>query len=154
MVKRLKVLENKALELIEKYLLYRWTIKFNYSRIFFGKCVFREKTIYLSKLFIEVNSDEEVEKTLLHEIAHALAYEFDEETGHGESWKKYCQILGTPAEEFVDSSVIPSKGCKFKIVDIRTNQIYGYTKNKTDDYHLRYVFGIPDTLGNLELVEI
>jgi predicted SprT family Zn-dependent metalloprotease len=120
MAKRLALLESKTIELFNRYFLVDWKVKFNRSTIFFGKCVYREKTIYFSKEFIAINSDEELEKTLLHEIAHAISWEYERETGHGSTWQKYCEILGTPAEEFADTAITPNR--KYSItIDEREN---------------------------------
>lgn len=47
--------------------------------------------ISLSMKMVELNSEEEVKQTILHEIAHALA---GPGVGHGYKWKSYCRQLG------------------------------------------------------------
>ncbi len=37
-------------------------------------------------------------RTLLHELAHALAWRHQRRTGHGEAWKYWCAQLGIPGE--------------------------------------------------------
>lgn len=55
-----------------------------------GQCSYREKKIRLSSQFVGRNPESEVEKTIIHEIAHALC------PGHGHDivWKSKCISLG------------------------------------------------------------
>ncbi len=78
-------------ELLEKYDLEGWIIKMDGSKRRFGQCRSWEKTISLSKTLVELNSEERVKNTLLHEIAHALT---KEERGHGREWRKMALFLG------------------------------------------------------------
>ncbi len=41
---------------------------------------------------------EQLRRTLLHELAHALAWEHHRQTGHGVAWKHWCAQLGIAGE--------------------------------------------------------
>jgi len=49
------------------------------------------KTIRLSRHLVQLNEDDEVRDTILHEIAHALA---GLENGHNAKWKAVCRRIG------------------------------------------------------------
>ena len=50
-----------------------WSFKLDRSKVCFGKCYYSKKQISLSRYLVELNDEEEVRDTILHEIAHALA---------------------------------------------------------------------------------
>jgi predicted SprT family Zn-dependent metalloprotease len=59
-----------------------------------GRCHYSTKKITLSKWFVELNKEEEIEDTILHEIAHALSWIYDGFTGHGRIWKRWAMKVG------------------------------------------------------------
>jgi predicted SprT family Zn-dependent metalloprotease len=68
-----------------------WHFKFNHRRRHIGLCSYRERTIYLSKPLVLVNSEEDVKDTILHEIAHVKAGGL---AGHGRMWKLEAMAIG------------------------------------------------------------
>src|SRR5882724_1614255 len=72
-----------------------WKIKLVQSdkskSLFLGKCVYKEKTIYLNALFIDVQDEIEIKETINHEIAHALV----PQDGHGLLWRAKAIELGS-----------------------------------------------------------
>jgi len=68
-----------------------WKFKFDRAKKRFGMCNYTSKTISLSKHLTEINSEEKVTETILHEIAHALA---GHSAGHGQKWKETMIYLG------------------------------------------------------------
>jgi predicted SprT family Zn-dependent metalloprotease len=75
----------------------RWRFEFNRSKKYRGMCCFDLHVIKLSKLFVELNTEEDVRDTILHEIAHALTYKDKDERlhhGHGELWKRVANNIG------------------------------------------------------------
>lgn len=67
-----------------------------------GCCHYAKRRITLSRHFVARFLQEAPQlicHTLLHEIAHALAYIHCKETGHGRFWKQYCAQLGIPNEK-------------------------------------------------------
>ena len=74
---------------------HHWRLSFNKDRESLGSCNLTNKTIYLSKYYLNRIPYEDMEYTLKHEIAHALAGKPD----HGDEWKEECRKLGIPAIE-------------------------------------------------------
>lgn len=67
-----------------------------------GCCRYRLRRITLSRHFVArfcVEHPQLICRTVLHEIAHALAFIHHKETGHGRFWKHYCALLGIPDEK-------------------------------------------------------
>jgi SprT protein len=87
---------NQARELAEGLmrlhrLLPKWSFTFDRSKVRFGKCDYRMKRISLSKYLVELNKEDDVRDTILHEIAHALA---PRGAGHGPAWKSLALSIG------------------------------------------------------------
>tara|TARA_R100001594_G_scaffold147001_2_gene199297 strand:- start:881 stop:1321 length:441 start_codon:yes stop_codon:yes gene_type:complete len=59
-----------------------------------GRCHYYKKKITLSKWYAELNEEREIEDTILHEIAHALAWTHDKFKGHGKIWKDWAIKVG------------------------------------------------------------
>jgi predicted SprT family Zn-dependent metalloprotease len=68
-----------------------WSFTFDNSRVRFGKCNYHKKQISLSKYLVELNGEDGVRDTILHEIAHALA---PRGAGHGPAWKSLAMSIG------------------------------------------------------------
>lgn len=75
-----------------------WSIKLDRARRRAGACYVQRKMISISAHHIELNSEATIIDTLLHEVAHALAYEHDRITGHGPLWRKWVKRLGGQPE--------------------------------------------------------
>jgi predicted SprT family Zn-dependent metalloprotease len=71
-----------AVKLMDKHGLLEkgWNFTFDNARRRFGCCMYRPKVITLSKHLTELNDEDKVKDTILHEIAHALT------PGHGHDW--------------------------------------------------------------------
>ena len=66
-----------------------------------GCCKMQQRRISLSRYYAEAYATREpvqLWRTLLHELAHALAWHYHRSTGHGSIWKRYCTALGIPGE--------------------------------------------------------
>lgn len=75
--------------------------KFNNRKRAAGLCNYSRKLIALSKPIFDLNlkdNPEFIVDTLLHEIAHAIAYEVYKDYGHGVGWKKVCVAIGAKPE--------------------------------------------------------
>ena len=68
--------------------------KFENCKATLGRCHYTTKMIALSKWYVEENVENDIEDTILHEIAHALSWIHDGVTGHGKVWKKWCRKIG------------------------------------------------------------
>lgn len=56
------------------------------------------KTIVLSRFLLEWGDEDEIRETVLHEVAHALVLDEDEE--HGPRWRAACNRLGCSTSPF------------------------------------------------------
>lgn len=68
-----------------------WTFGWHNSVRAFGTCHYGNKTISLSQSLVAMNDAERVKRTVLHEIAHAIA---GKKAGHGRTWQRICRELG------------------------------------------------------------
>jgi len=90
-----ELIDKTKLELTEQYpFLENWFVSFDNAKRRAGVCRVSTKEISLSKHHILNNSIEVVKDTILHEFAHAIAYEIYSESGHGVQWKKIALQLG------------------------------------------------------------
>ena len=81
---------NLALMLMKQFHLNDWKFEFDYHKTRFGVCMYRTKTISMSRLLTILNEENIVKDTILHEIAHALV-PYD---GHGKKWRNVCCAIG------------------------------------------------------------
>ena len=80
-----------ARSLMDGYGLKSWDFSFDRANRRFGCCYRDLSRITLSRPLTLMNGAEEVRRTLLHEIAHALA---PQKAGHGPEWKAIARRLG------------------------------------------------------------
>lgn len=84
-----------------------WKGKMDDAKKRFGLCRMSSKEISLSGPLTILNPEEEVRDTILHEIAHALAWElYKENCGHDERWKTICRRIGARPERTYDDDVV------------------------------------------------
>ena len=79
-----------AIRLMQEHGLRGWTFRFDHARRRFGSCQWDAKLITLSRPLVILNGIEQVQDTILHEIAHALT----PGDGHGSRWKAACRRIG------------------------------------------------------------
>ena len=72
-----------------------WFFKFSRASTTFGTSNSRLKRIKVSKATAAINTEERVERLILHEIAHALT---PNDPGHGREWRAKCEEIGLPNE--------------------------------------------------------
>ncbi len=87
----------------EHRLIPKWIFRFDRSKVRFGKCDYTNRVISLSRYLVELNSEQEVRDTVLHEIAHALA---PRGAGHGEAWRTVARSIGCNAARCYGEEVI------------------------------------------------
>ena len=73
-----------------------WTFVWGRGTSTFGTSSSSRKRIKVSKPLAEVNTEERVERLILHEIAHALT---PNDPGHGAEWRAMCTKIGLPNEK-------------------------------------------------------
>lgn len=89
-------IEQLALDLMSRYgLISRgWIFAWDRAKRRYGLCCYRTQTISLSRPLALI-APEEVEDTLRHEIAHALA---GDQAGHGREWRIIARRVGARPE--------------------------------------------------------
>lgn len=93
--------------LMDKYLNKSWTMKINNNKRMFGYCWYRKKQIEMSRVLTELNDEETVKNTILHEIAHAL---LPPKVGHGIEWKNLHRKLGGNGKRCYSNEVKKEEG--------------------------------------------
>lgn len=84
-----------------------WRFEFDTATRRFGACFYSKKLITISTDLTELNSEEQVKDTILHEIAHALCKPEDH---HNFTWETACMITGAiPKACYSSETVICSK---------------------------------------------
>lgn len=74
-----------------------WRFGFDRAKSRLGQCQYTRRTITISAYMVSAATVEQVEQTMLHEIAHALLPPYDEygkKIGHGRRWKTLAAQIG------------------------------------------------------------
>ena len=100
-----------ATNLMEKHnlIISGWRFQFDNSKKRFGCCMYRTKRISLSKHLTELNDEEHVKDTILHEIAHALTPGH----GHNSTWRRKAIEIGCNSERCYSSKVVTTPESKY-----------------------------------------
>jgi predicted SprT family Zn-dependent metalloprotease len=94
-----------ARSLLDAHGLEGWTVRFSRSKRTLGRCLYDDRTIEVSRHFVERNDVEAIRDTLLHEIAHALVG-FGH--GHDSAWRQMCQRIGARPERLSFEAEMPA----------------------------------------------
>ena len=117
-----------AYALFEDFGLIGWTFHINDNKRRLGVCKFRTKRIEVSERIL-VNRAE-LDDTIRHEIAHALA---GSKAKHGPDWKKWAAYCGAKPQHCADADAdIPqtAKGARLKAVCVCGDTHYLYRRPK------------------------
>lgn len=127
-----------SIEDVEKYVyeclsatrLKGWIFAFMDSCRRLGSCDVDSQQIMLSRSFTEayLHRDQAlIRRVIMHELAHALAWDRLHYWGHGTPWKVYCAALGIPREK-ATTNVHPwsAKQKKYAICHKETGEIFVY----------------------------
>lgn len=103
-----------AIKLMSKYKLIEqgWRFEFDGAVKRFGVCRTSRRIIGLSRHLVEVNDEERVKDTILHEIAHALT----PGQGHNWVWKRKCVEVGCKPERCYTSEDTTLVELKYKAI--------------------------------------
>ena len=91
-----------------------WHFEFEDCKGTLGRCHYAEEKITLSKWYAELNDEQKVEDTILHEIAHALAWINNKFTGHGKVWQNWARKIGATPKACKSNIVSPEKHYKYE----------------------------------------
>jgi predicted SprT family Zn-dependent metalloprotease len=90
-----------------------WKFEFDNAKRRFGLCSHLEKKIYLSKHLTELNSEERVKNTILHEIAHALV---GFKHGHNIVWKRKAIEIGCDGKRCYSATNVITPQAKYTAI--------------------------------------
>lgn len=142
---------------MEEHGLAGWQFGWDRARRRLGVCRLREQCITLSIHFVCANLEvpHEIRDTILHEIAHALAWTRHGDRTHGPLWKQICREIGAVPRAAARQDSIRVTTYNYALRLKTTGEIVAH-------YHRRPAFarylkrmalkGRPETLGQLELV--
>ncbi len=85
---------SRARELMDGHGLEGWAFAFDSAKRRSGACHFDSRTISMALEFARIAPDDEVDDTILHEIAHALV---GPAQGHGPAWQAKAREIGCSA---------------------------------------------------------
>ncbi len=147
----------EALDLLNQSLqqhgLSNWTGGLDNARRRFGVCRIDKKHISLSRTLCELNDRAEVYDTILHEIAHALAWQrHGENCAHDKRWKAICVEIGARPVACYDGEVI-QPAAPWVLVHRDTGEVFrSYHKKPRRNWSTVWIRGRKaDTLGKLEI---
>ncbi|MBX2819591.1 MAG: SprT-like domain-containing protein [Rhodothermaceae bacterium] len=87
-----------------------WSFRWDRAKRRFGCCDYTNKLISVSKHLALLNSYEQSQDTILHEIAHALA---GRAAGHGPDWVAACQKVGARPERCYSTIEVQTPTAKY-----------------------------------------
>ena len=101
-----------ATSLLAQHGLSGWRFLLDHGRTRCGACHYATRTISVSRHFVSLNSQAEVENVILHEIAHALV---GPGHGHGQRWQQTARAIGARPEAYAPDD-IQMPAAKWQIV--------------------------------------
>ena len=113
---QLELVRRLAESLMRDHHLAGWSFKFDRSRRRFGICLARERRIQLSRPLTLLNDELQVRDTILHEIAHALAYlKHGVRAAHDRRWKKIATGIGADPKRCYDTALVETPQLPFLV---------------------------------------
>lgn len=137
-----------------------WSFGWDKTTRRLGCCKMQQRRISLSRYYAEAyatKDPEQLRRTLLHELAHALSWVHHGSRGHGPVWKRYCAALGIPGERAGVRGIefdTPQRAPRFSLCHSETGEIFRtYTRrprHTTASLRRCYIPGRKaETLGKL-----
>lgn len=145
-----------------------WSFGFDRAVRRLGCCRLQEKRITLSRHFVALylarGDSGQIQRTLRHELAHALAWTHHRSHGHGAVWKRYCAALGIPEERATTKCADftppdrPPRRVRWLLCHAETGEVFKeYTRcprHRAAYYRRCYIPGRKEeTLGKLTIRE-
>ena len=133
-----------------------WTWELDAAVRRFGACVPGRRQIRVSRNLAAINSDDETRDTILHEIAHALAFvEHGQDCGHDARWRAIASRIGARPERTVDVSEVSSVAGAYFLIHRDTGEVFRafHARPPSRDYRGAWVPGRrADTEDSLAVV--
>jgi predicted SprT family Zn-dependent metalloprotease len=122
----LKQASKLAIKLMDKHGLLGqgWYFTFDRSNQRFGSCQYLRKRITLSKYLTELNSEQEIQNTILHEIAHALC----PGQHHNHIWKAKAKEIGCTGDRCYSYKQVIIPELKYSAVCSSCNEKYSRSR--------------------------
>lgn len=112
-----------ARELLDQYGLQDWRFKIDTRpKMRLGQCRYTKREIAVSAWVFRLRPDD-VEDTLRHELAHALAWTRDGASGHGWRWKKWCRTVGANPNRLAEPGAAPER--KYTLTCAKCGDVVG-----------------------------
>ena len=167
--KSLDDVEKYAEECMELCVSPGWIMRWDRAVKRLGCCRLNERVITFSRYFVDAYLKEDPElirRTVLHELAHARAWEMFHERGHGAAWRRACAELGIAGERSVCScedfspfAAGHEKKARYALCHKETGEVYRYyyRKPRLSEHRLRYSY-MPghkkETFGKLQIIDL
>lgn len=147
--------------------LHGWSFGWDRAQHRLGCCHLSRRRITLSHYFVEtylVKDRFQVWRTLMHELAHALAWERRRHAGHGAIWRMYCRKLGledekatTRCDDFAPARL--QHPPRYALVHADTGEVFATyrraPRRSAAQWRRCYIPGRKDeTLGKLKVVPL
>lgn len=110
-------------------------IQYNLSGRTAGQAFLQENKIRLNQYLLEKYGQKFIERTVVHEMGHLIAYRVFNERGHGRVWRHVMNVLGGPTERCHTYETKPARiakkslchcdkcGKEFNLTNYRVNKI-------------------------------
>lgn len=108
-----------------KHELFGWRFQFDDAVRRFGYCSYKKEIISISRNLVELNSEEKVRDTILHEIAHALC---DRKDGHNSNWIFKARAIGCDGERCYNHEEIETPELKWKATCSKCGRVVNYAR--------------------------
>lgn len=122
-----------AYELMESHDLFTqgWVFEFDRAKKRFGLTQHGKKIISLSRHLTELNDEEHIKDTILHEIAHALV---GKGNGHNWRWKMKAREVGANPQRCYDSTKVEKPEYKYSATCPGCETVHGTYKKTRYTY--------------------
>lgn len=145
-----------------------WSFGWDRSVKRLGCCKMTRRSISLSRHFVAAyleRDPELIRRTILHELAHALAWLYQRERVHGPAWRSWCAALGIAGEKatckcdaFGPADLLKTRA-RYALCHCETGEVYRYyTRRPSIPAHKLARYYIPGkkdaTLGKLCLISL
>jgi predicted SprT family Zn-dependent metalloprotease len=124
----------------------------------YGQCRYHKKEIGITKKLANINTFEESQDVVLHEIAHALV---GRGHGHNEVWRNKCIEIGAKPEQYYQpedrGGTVKQLKAKYLLVNKDTGEVYKkyWRRPQNKDWSGRWISGKKSsTLGKLEVIGV
>ena len=133
-----------------------WSAGWDRARRRIGACWPKRKQITLSRVLTELNAEDQVRDTILHELAHALTFErHGRVRSHGAEWKAIARSLGASPRACSANGVLQPG--RFALVHRLTGEVFRtYQRQPRQlEFRGRYIRGRKsETLNQLHVIEL